>query len=84
MTGRRLAIAVVVMGLGVPVVLFIILDLRDLSDAFVVSATCLFAWAVVHLLGEILTLPRMRGRSNPVDALRQWEKRDEDDSDLSS
>lgn len=79
MTGRRLAIAVVVMGLMVPAVLFIILDLRDLTDAFAVSATCLFAWAVAHLMGDILTLPRMRGRSNPVDALRQWEKRDEDE-----
>ena len=63
LSGARLIIGIVVMGVIVPVTLFLLLDLRTLAQFFTIAATSLLAWGAGDLLGRILERPRMNGRS---------------------
>lgn len=78
MTGKRLYVGIAVMGAAVPIVLFMLLQLTELVDLLAISVTCMLGWAVAHLAGDILARRRLDGRNNPVNALRQWEQRDDD------
>lgn len=78
MTGQRLLIGAIVMGVTVPSVLFFLLRLTSFSQWFTISATCFFCWGVADLTASILARPRLRDRS-PGSAIKEWEtsKREE-------
>ena len=75
MSGVRLVVGIVVMGIAVPLTLFLLLRLHSLSDFLAIAATTFFSWGVADLLATILEKPRLSGRS-PGRALREdWERR---------
>jgi len=66
------------MGIGVPVIVFLLLDLHTIGQFFTIAASTFLAWGVVDLLATILEKPRLRDRS-PGQALREdWERRTKD------
>lgn len=75
MTGVRLAVGIVVMGILVPVALFFLLHLQTISQFFTVAASTFLCWGVADLLASILEKPRLSNRS-PGQALKEdWERR---------
>lgn len=75
MSGIRLVVGVIVMGVAVPLTLFLLLDLHSLSGFFTMAAVTFFSWGVADLLSSILEKPRLKGRS-PGHAIREdWERR---------
>ena len=70
MTGLRLLVGAIVMGIAIPVALFLLLGLHSLSQLFTIAATTFFAWGVADLLATILEKPRLHGRS-PGKALKE-------------
>jgi hypothetical protein len=74
----RLLIGVIVMGLAVPITLFLLLDLHSVPQLFAIAAVTFFSWGVADLLGTILQKPRLKDRS-PGKALKEdWERRAKD------
>lgn len=74
-SGLRLAIGVVVMGILLPVALFLLLELSNPTQLFTLSASLLITWGVIDVLSGILERPRLKGRS-PQQALKEdWERR---------
>jgi len=74
-SGKRLIIGVVVMGIAVPVIIFLLLDLHTTGQFFTIAASTFLAWGVCDLLATILEKPRLRDRS-PGQALREdWQRR---------
>jgi hypothetical protein len=69
LSGVRLLIGGVIMGVIVPITLFLLLRLT-VSELFTVFATTFLAWGVADLLSTILERPRLRDRS-PGKALRE-------------
>lgn len=78
MTGRRLLVGLITMGLLVPSLLFYLLRLHTFRDYFVIAATCFLAWGVADLVATILSRPRLDNRS-PSDALKSWETSQHDE-----
>jgi hypothetical protein len=77
-SGIRLLVGVIVMGLAVPVTLFLLLGLHTIPQLLTIAATTLFSWGVADLFGTILEKPRLQNRS-PGRALKEdWERRIED------
>ena len=75
MSGLRLLIGVIVMGIAVPITLFLLLDLHVYSALFTIAAVTFLSWGVADLLATILGKPRLQGRS-PGKALKEdWERR---------
>lgn len=75
MSGLRLIIGAIVMGIAVPIVLFVLLDLHNLAQLFTIAAVTFVSWGVADLLASILSRPRLQNRS-PGRALREdWERR---------
>ena len=75
MSGIRLVVGVIVMGVAVPLMLFFLLGLHSLPELFTIAAVTLLAWGVADILARVLERPRLKGRS-PGDAIRQdWERR---------
>ncbi len=72
MTGKRLVVGAVAMGVIVPSILFFLLPLQSPRQILVVSVTCFLTWGVADLVALILSRPRLENRS-PSDALRSWE-----------
>ena len=70
MSGVRLTVGIIAMGVIVPVTLFFLLGLQTLSQLFTIFATTFLAWGVADLLSTILEKPRLRDRS-PGKALRE-------------
>jgi hypothetical protein len=74
-SGLRLLIGVIVMGIAVPITLFLLLDLHALSALFTIAAVTFLSWGVADLLATILRKPRLQGRS-PGQAFKEdWERR---------
>lgn len=68
-------IGAIVMGVAVPVALFLLLGLHTPSQLFTIAATTFLSWGVADLLATILSRPRLRDRS-PGKALKEdWERR---------
>jgi hypothetical protein len=65
----RLTVGVIVMGIGVPITLFMLLRLTTFSNLFTIAAVSFISWGVADLLASILERPRLKGRS-PRGALR--------------
>jgi hypothetical protein len=75
-TGLRLLIGVIVMGIAVPVTLFFILGLHSWSQLLTIAATTFLSWGVADLLATILGKPRLQGRS-PGKAIKERVMTDE-------
>ena len=75
MSGKRLIVGAIVMGLAVPAALFFLLRLQTTSQFFTIAAAAFLAWGVADLLASILERPRLRDRT-PGQAIREdWERR---------
>lgn len=73
MTGARLGTGAIAMGVIVPVLLFVLLDLSKPLELFILSATCFVGWGVADLVALILSKRRLVNRT-PRQALSEWEK----------
>ncbi|MFL6245075.1 MAG: hypothetical protein ACJ74H_03550 [Thermoanaerobaculia bacterium] len=75
MSGIRLVVGVIVMGVAVPVTLFLLLGLHSLSQLLTMAAVTFLSWGFGDLLASILEKPRLKDRS-PGRAIREdWERR---------
>ena len=75
MSGRRLIIGAIGMGIILPIALFLLLGLQTPSQFFTIAASTLLAWGVADLLASILEKPRLTNRT-PGGAIREdWERR---------
>lgn len=75
MSRVRLLIGAVVMGVLLPVALFLLLGLSTFSQLFTLAASIFVSWGVVDFLAAILERPRLKDRS-PQQALKEdWERR---------
>lgn len=75
MSGIRLVVGVIVMGVAVPVTLFLLLDLHSLSQLLTIATVTFLSWGFGDLLASILEKPRLKDRS-PGRAIREdWERR---------
>lgn len=83
-SGRRLIIGTILMGIITPGVIFLLLGLSTVSQFFTIAACTFLAWGVGDLLATILEQPRLKGRT-PTAALREdWERRSGEDGATSS
>jgi hypothetical protein len=74
-SGIRLVIGVIVMGVAVPATLFFLLGLHTIPQFLTIAAVTFLTWGVADILASILEKPRLKGRS-PGDAIRQdWDRR---------
>ena len=78
MTGIRLVVGIVAMGIAVPLTLFFLLHLHSFGDLFAIAATTFITWGVADVVSTILERPRLKDRS-PGRAIREdWERRAKD------
>ena len=78
MSGIRLAVGVIVMGIAIPVTLFFLLGLHTASQLFTIAAATFCSWGIADLLATILERPRLKDRS-PGRAIKEdWERRSKD------
>jgi hypothetical protein len=75
MSGRRLIVGVIVMGIAVPLTIFFLLGLHTPSQFFTVAATTFLAWGVADLLATILERPRLENRSPKLAIKEDLERR---------
>jgi hypothetical protein len=74
-SGIRLIVGIIVMGIAVPVTLFLLLRLQTISNLLTISAVTFLSWGVADVIATILQRPRLQGRS-PGRAIREdWERR---------
>ena len=75
MSGRRLIVGAIGMGIILPLALYMLLGLQTPSQFFTVAASSFLAWGVADLLASILERPRLTNRT-PGGAIREdWERR---------
>lgn len=75
MSGIRLLVGVIVMGIAIPVTLFLLLDLHTIPQLLTIAATTFLSWCVADVLATILSRPRLQNRS-PGHAFKEdWERR---------
>ena len=70
MSGPRLIIGIIVMGVAVPLVIFFLLDLKTPTQLLTVAAATFLAWGVADLFASILERPRLKDRT-PGRAIRE-------------
>jgi hypothetical protein len=70
LSGVRLIIGIIIMGVAVPVTLFFLLNLEKPSELFAIAATTFLAWGAAELLAAILDKPRLKDRT-PQQVLRE-------------
>jgi hypothetical protein len=74
-TGLRLLIGLLVMGVAVPVVLFLLLGLHTPAQLLTIALVTFLSWGVADLLATVLGRPRLEDRS-PGKALKEdWQRR---------
>lgn len=74
-TGVRLLIGGILMGIALPIVLFFLLRMSTLSQFLTIAASTFLAWGVADLLARTLEKRRLRGRT-PQGAIKEdWERR---------
>jgi hypothetical protein len=79
-SGVRLVVGFVVMGIAVPLTLFLLLGLHSTPQLLTIAATTFFTWGVSDVLAKILEKPRLSDRS-PGKAVREgWESRAKGDA----
>lgn len=68
-------VGVLVMGVLLPVALFLLLGLSTFSQLLTIAASTMLTWGIADLLAGVLERPRLKGRS-PQQALKEdWERR---------
>ena len=80
MTGQRLVIGLVVMGIAVPAILFFFIPLRTPAQFFTVAVTCFLAWGIASFASDILGRPRLANRT-PGSAFRDLEVSSSDEKE---
>jgi hypothetical protein len=75
MSGPRLIVGVIVMGIGVPLTIFFLLGLHTPSQFLTVAATTFLAWGVGDFLSTILERPRLQNRSPRLALKEDLERR---------
>jgi hypothetical protein len=74
-SGIRLTVGVIVMGIAVPITLFLLLGLSRIPQLLSIAALTFLSWCVADVLATILSKPRLQDRS-PGRALREdWDRR---------
>lgn len=68
-------IGVIVMGIAIPITLFLLLDLHSWSQLFTIAAATFLSWGVADLLATILERPRLQDRSPGKAFKEDWERR---------
>lgn len=63
-------VGIIVMGIAVPVILFLLLGLRSPTALFTIAAVTFLSWGMADLLATIIGKPRLRDRS-PGRAIRE-------------
>jgi len=69
-SGPRLVVGIIVMGIAVPLALFFLLGLKTPAQFLIIAATTFLTWGVADLFASILEKPRLEDRS-PGKALRE-------------
>jgi len=78
-SGKRLIVGFIVMGIALPTALFFLLGLQTASRWFTIAASTFLVWGVADLLASILERPRLSNRT-PGGAIRDdWERRRTED-----
>jgi len=62
-SGKRLVIGAIVMGVLLPIALFYLLGLQTLSQFLTIAASTFLTWGAADVLANILERPRLRDRS---------------------
>ena len=62
-SGPRLLVGLIVMGVVVPVTIFFLLGLETFSQFFTIAAATFLSWGVADLFARILEQPRLRDRT---------------------
>ena len=75
MSGPRLIVGMIVMGIAVPATIFFLLGLHTPSQFFTVAATTFLAWGLADLLASILERPRLENRSPGMAIKEDLERR---------
>ncbi|HEV7570113.1 MAG TPA: hypothetical protein VGQ21_01325 [Thermoanaerobaculia bacterium] len=75
MSGPRLAVGIIVMGIAVPATIFFLLGLHTPSQFLTVAATTFLAWGIADLLASILERPRLENRSPGMAIKEDLERR---------
>ena len=68
-------IGVIVMGLAVPIALFLLLDLNRIPQLLTIAAMTFLSWCVADVLATILSRPRLQDRSPGRAFKEDWERR---------
>jgi len=68
-SGPRLIVGIIVMGIAVPLTIFFLLDLKTVPQLLTIAATTFLSWGVADLFASLLERPRLKDRS-PGKALR--------------
>ena len=75
MSGPRLIVGAIVMGIAVPATIFFLLGLHTPSQFFTIAATTFLAWGLADLLASILERPRLENRSPGMAIKEDLERR---------
>ena len=75
MSGIRLVIGVIVMGIAVPIALFLLLGLTRMPQLLTIAAMTFLSWCVADVLATILSKPRLQNRSPGRAFKEDWERR---------
>jgi hypothetical protein len=75
MSGPRLIVGIIVMGIAVPLTIFFLIGLHTPSQFFTVAATTFLAWGLADLLASILERPRLENRSPGMAIKEDLERR---------
>ncbi len=75
MTGPRLFVGVIVMGVAVPLTIFFLLDLHTPAQFLTVAVTTFMAWGLADVLCSILERPRLENRSPGLALKEDLERR---------
>jgi hypothetical protein len=69
-SGIRLVVGILVMGIAVPLTLFFLLHLSTIPQLLTVATVTFLSWGIADLLSGILEKPRLKDRS-PARAIRE-------------
>jgi hypothetical protein len=74
-SGKRLFVGFLVMGIAVPLAIFFLLAQHTFSQFLTIAATTFLSWGVADVFATVIERPRLQNRS-PQQALREdWERR---------
>lgn len=77
MSGPRLVVGIIVMGIALPLTIFFLLHLQTPGQFFTIAASTFLTWGVADLFASILEKPRLQDRT-PGKALREDLERRQD------